>query len=221
MAHATMAPLRIDVVSDIVCPWCYIGTRRLEQAIDSLDGAGSAEAPLVAYHPFLLDPSIPAAGVDLREQLRRKYGGDPEAMFARVEAAARETGIPLDFAKVQRMVSTVGAHTLLRHAAARGTQRALAAALFEAYFLDGRDIGQATVLAVLAERQGFSADEALRLIGDEKERRRTREDAEESERRGVEGVPFFMFGDRLALSGAQPLKVFRSTIERARNEVAS
>jgi predicted DsbA family dithiol-disulfide isomerase len=221
MAHATMAPLRIDVVSDIVCPWCYIGTRRLEQAIDSLDGAGSAEAPLVAYHPFLLDPSIPAAGVDLREQLRRKYGGDPEAMFARVEAAARETGIPLDFAKVQRMVSTVGAHTLLRHAAARGTQRALADALFEAYFLDGRDIGQATVLAVLAERQGFSADEALRLIGDEKERRRTREDAEESERRGVEGVPFFMFGDRLALSGAQPLKVFRSTIERARNEVAS
>jgi predicted DsbA family dithiol-disulfide isomerase len=216
-----MAPLRIDVVSDIVCPWCYIGTRRLEQAIDSLDGAGSAEAPLVAYHPFLLDPSIPAAGVDLREQLRRKYGGDPEAMFARVEAAARETGIPLDFAKVQRMVSTVGAHTLLRHAAARGTQRALADALFEAYFLDGRDIGQATVLAVLAERQGFSADEALRLIGDEKERRRTREDAEESERRGVEGVPFFMFGDRLALSGAQPLKVFRSTIERARNEVAS
>jgi predicted DsbA family dithiol-disulfide isomerase len=221
MAHATMAPLRIDVVSDIVCPWCYIGTRRLEQAIDSLDGAGSAEAPLVAYHPFLLDPSIPAAGVDLREQLRRKYGGDPEAMFARVEAAARETGIPLDFAKVQRMVSTVGAHTLLRHAAARGTQRALADALFEAYFLDGRDIGQATVLAVLAERQGFSADEALRLIGDEKERRRTREDAEESEQRGVEGVPFFMFGDRLALSGAQPLKVFRSTIERARNEVAS
>ena len=221
MAHATMAPLRIDVVSDIVCPWCYIGTRRLEQAIDSLDGAGSAEAPLVAYHPFLLDPSIPAAGVDLREQLRRKYGGDPEAMFARVEAAARETGIPLDFAKVQRMVSTVGAHTLLRHAAARGTQRALADALFEAYFLDGRDIGQATVLAVLAERQGFSADEALRLIGDEKERRRTREDAEESERRGVEGVPFFMFGDRLALSGAQPLTVFRSTIERARNEVAS
>ncbi|HEY5146143.1 MAG TPA: DsbA family oxidoreductase [Polyangiaceae bacterium] len=216
-----MAPLRIDVVSDIVCPWCYIGTRRLEQAIDSLDGAGSAEAPLVAYHPFLLDPSIPAAGVDLREQLRRKYGGDPEAMFARVEAAARETGIPLDFAKVQRMVSTVGAHTLLRHAAARGTQRALADALFEAYFLDGRDIGQATVLAVLAERQGFSADEALRLIGDEKERRRTREDAEESEQRGVEGVPFFMFGDRLALSGAQPLKVFRSTIERARNEVTS
>lgn len=216
-----MAPLRIDVVSDIVCPWCYIGTRRLEQAIESLGGAASAEAPVVAYHPFLLDPSTPVAGVDLREQLRRKYGGDPEAMFARVEAAARETGIPLDFAKVQRMVSTVGAHTLLRHAAARGTQRALADALFGAYFLDGRDIGQPSVLAALAERQGFSVDEALSLIGDENERRRTREDAEESERRGVEGVPFFMFGDRLALSGAQPLKVFRSTIERARTEVAS
>jgi predicted DsbA family dithiol-disulfide isomerase len=214
-----MAPLRIDVVSDLVCPWCFIGTRRLEQAIASMGADG--EGVVVAYHPFLLDPSTPAEGVDLRQQLRRKFGGDPEAMFKRVEASARETGIPLDFAKVTRMVSTVGAHTLLRHAAARGTQRALANALFGAYFLEGADLGQASALATVAESHGFAADEALRLSGDPTERRRTRDEAEESERRGVEGVPFFMFGDRLALSGAQPLKVFRSTIERARLEASS
>jgi len=213
-----MAPLRIDVVSDLVCPWCYIGTRRLEQALDAL---GGHDAPVVSYRPFLLDPSIPPEGVDLREQLRKKYGGDPEAMFVRVEAAANETGIPLDFAKVRRMVSTIGAHTLLRHAAPRGTQRALATALFAAYFLDGRDLGQPAVLASLAVSHGFATDEAISLIGDASERRRTREDADESERRGVEGVPFFMFGDRLALAGAQPLKVFRSTIKRARAPLAS
>jgi len=213
-----MAPLRIDVVSDLVCPWCYIGTRRLEQALDTL---GGQDAPVVSYRPFLLDPSIPPEGVDLREQLRKKYGGDPEAMFGRVEAAAHETGIPLDFAKVRRMVSTIGAHTLLRHAAPRGTQRALATALFAAYFLDGRDLGQPAVLASLAVSHGFATDEAISLIGDASERRRTREDADESERRGVEGVPFFMFGDRLALAGAQPLKVFRSTIKRASAPLAS
>jgi predicted DsbA family dithiol-disulfide isomerase len=213
-----MAPLRIEVVSDLACPWCYIGTRRLEQALDALDA--SVEPPVLTYHPFLIDPAIPAEGADLREYLRRKYGGDPEAMFARVEAAAHATGIPLDFAKVRRMVSTIGGHTLLRHAAGRGTQRALATALFAAYFLDARDLALPETLASLAADHGFSTDEALRLIGSSTERRRTREEAEEAERRGVEGVPFFMFGGRLALSGAQPLKVFRSTIEQARLETS-
>ncbi|HEX3772174.1 MAG TPA: DsbA family oxidoreductase [Polyangiaceae bacterium] len=212
-----MSPLRIDVVSDLVCPWCFIGSRRLEQSIESLGG----DAPVVTYRPFLLDPSTPADGVDLRQLLRRKYGGDPETMFARVEAAARETGIPLDFTKVTRMVSTVGAHTLVRHALDRGTQRALVRSLFAAYFLEGRDLGQASVLASVARDHGFSEDEAIGLVGDTDERKRTRDEAEESERRGVEGVPFFMFGGRFALSGAQPLKVFRSTIERARAEASS
>src|SRR6201995_6050683 len=99
-----MAPLHIDVVSDLVCPWCFIGARRLEQAIESLGG----EPPSVAFHPFLLDPSTPADGVELRSLRRRKYGGDPETMFARVEGAARETGIPRYGEKGTQRVSTLG-----------------------------------------------------------------------------------------------------------------
>src|ERR1019366_2711359 len=150
-------------------------------------GATSGRAASSKRSTHSAGTATPPEGVHLREQLRKKYGGDPEAMFGRVEAAAHETGIPLDFAKVRRMVSTIGAHTLLRHAAPRGTQRALATALFAAYFLDGRDLGQPAVLASLAGSHGFATDEAISLIGDASERRRTREDADESERRGVEG----------------------------------
>lgn len=206
-----MAAIQVDVVSDIICPWCFIGTRRLGQALASLP---EVEANVV-YRPFLLDPSIPAEGTDLRERLRKKYGADPETMFGRVEAAARETGIPLDFKKVTRTVSTIAGHTLLRHALDKGTQRALADALFDAYFLQGRDIGQADTLAELATGHGFTVDEALALLRDEAELAATRAEASEAARSGVQGVPFFVFGGRLAVSGAQPVAVLRSAIERA------
>lgn len=211
------APLRIDVVSDIICPWCFIGTRRLEQALAALDGAA---AVTVTYHPFLLDPSIPPAGVDLRERLRKKYGADPETMFARVEGAARESGIPLDFAKVTRTVSTIAGHTLMRHAIARGTQPALGAALFDAYFLQGKDVGQESTLAELGAAHGFAIDEALSLIRDEAELRRTRDEAAAWARKGIQGVPFFVFDERLAVSGAQPVAVLAGAIERALAERA-
>ncbi len=208
--------LRIDVISDMVCPWCFIGTRRLEQALASL---GDLEAQVV-YRPFLLDPSVPPGGVDLRERLRKKYRADPDTMFVRVEEAARDTGIPLDFSKVTRMVSTVAGHTLMRHALPKGTQRALADTLFEAYFLEGRDIGDPNTLAVLAEGHGFTADETARLLSDDAELARTREEAGVAARSGVEGVPFFVFGGRVGVSGAQPLSVLRSAIEKATQPTA-
>jgi predicted DsbA family dithiol-disulfide isomerase len=211
-----MEPLSIDVVSDIICPWCFIGTRRLDQALAARDA--SAAPVTVTYHPFLLDPSIPAAGVDLRERLRTKYGADPETMFARVEGAARESGIPLDFAKVTRTVSTVGAHTLMRHAIPKGTQAALGAALFDAYFLKGLDVGQEGTLAELAATHGFAHDEALSLVRDEAELSRTREEASAWARKGIQGVPFFIFDGRLAVSGAQPVAVLAGAIERATSE---
>jgi predicted DsbA family dithiol-disulfide isomerase len=205
------APLHIDVVSDIICPWCFIGTRRLSQALAATPGA----AVEVEYRPFLLDPTIPAEGVDLRERLRKKYNADPETMFSRVEAAARETGIPLDFSRVRRTVSTVRGHTLLRHAVAKGTQRALGDALFDAYFLQGRDIGEPETLAAIAEPHGFALDETLALLRDEAEDGQTRAEAAEAAQSGIQGVPFFIFDRRLAVSGAQAVPVLRGALERA------
>jgi predicted DsbA family dithiol-disulfide isomerase len=164
--------LSIDVVSDVICPWCFIGVRRLDQALESLPEPVDAK---VTFHPFLLDASTPAEGADLRDRLRAKYGVDPEKMFGRVEAAARESGIPLDFSKVRRTPNTVAAHTLIGHAVEKGTQRALAGALFQAYFLDGRDIGDATVLGELATLHGFEHDEAIRLATDATELAKTRQ----------------------------------------------
>lgn len=203
-----MQTLTIDVVSDVVCPWCFIGKRRLDAALAGLPDV----AATVRHVPFLLDPATPAGGVDLRERLRTKYRADPEGMFARVEAEARASGIALDFARVRRSFPTLAAHTLLRHADGRGTQPALLEALYAGYFLEGRDIGDGTVLAALAAPHGFSADEVARIVGDPAELAATRAEVSAVAAQGVTGVPFFVFDDRLAASGAQPVAVLRDAI---------
>jgi len=210
-------PLRVDVISDVVCPWCLIGTVRLEQALAQ---AGMTDAE-VRFHPFLLDPTTPPEGVDLRDRLRRKYRLEPDTMFGRVEDAARQSGIPLDFSKVRWSVNTVRAHTLLRHAAARGTQRALARALFEAYFLEGKDIGDPRVLTALGAAHGLAENQVRALLDDEAELEATRVEAAVPARNGVAGVPFFVFGGRVALSGAQSVETFLRAIARARQAPAA
>lgn len=206
-----MRTLSIDVVSDVVCPWCLIGVRRLDLALEALP---DVEAE-VRFHPFLLDPSTPEEGEDLRERLQRKYGMEPETMFARVEAAARESGLPLDFTKVTRSVATARAHTLIRHALERGTQGALKRAILAAYFLEGRDVGDVDVLAEIASGHGFDEEEARALLRDDQELRATRAAASAVASQGISGVPFFILGRRLALSGAQPVEVMKEAIERA------
>jgi predicted DsbA family dithiol-disulfide isomerase len=208
------ALLSIDVYSDVVCPWCYIGSAHLDAALATL-AAEDDVAAAVTYRPFLLDPTTPPEGVELVARLRAKYGVDPRPMFARVEQAGRAAGLSLDFTRVGRTWPTVGAHTLLRHAAARGTQRALARALFSAYFDEGRNIGDADLLAELAARHGFTADEARALAADERERELTRCEAAAASARGIRGVPFFVFDQRLALSGAQPAEVLVAAAREA------
>lgn len=203
--------LSIDIVSDVVCPWCYIGERRLALAL----AARPEVTARIAWHPFLLDPGTPDEGYDLRAHLRRKYGADPESMFGRVELAARASGLALDFAKVRRMPATVRAHTLLRLAAAKGTQHALSRALFDANFVDGRDVGDVDTLASIAEGHGFTRDEALAALTDPGALEVTRAEARNAASQGISGVPFFVFDDRLALSGAQPVEVFTKAIDRA------
>lgn len=206
-----MPALSVLVISDVVCPWCLIGTERLHQALAQRPGV---EAD-VEMAPFLLDAAVPAGGQDLRERLRKKYGGDPEAMFGRVEQAARASGIPLDFRKVTRWSDTIGAHVLIERAKEKGTQVALARDLFRAYFLEGLDLSDPDVLARVAAAHGFETDEALALVADGKERDAVKTAAREAAQQGVSGVPFFVFGGKYALSGAQPVDVFLQAIDKA------
>jgi predicted DsbA family dithiol-disulfide isomerase len=206
-----MPALSVLVISDVVCPWCLIGTERLHQALAQRPAVESD----VEMAPFLLDAAVPAGGQDLRERLRKKYGADPEAMFGRVEAAARASGIPLDFRKVTRWSDTIGAHVLIERARDKGTQVALARDLFHAYFLEGRDLSDPDVLARVASAHGFETDEALALVADGKERDAVKTAAREASQQGVSGVPFFVFGGKYALSGAQPVDVFLQAIDKA------
>lgn len=206
--------LSIEVVSDVVCPWCYIGTERLHAALS----AARVEAD-VRFLPFLLAPSVPDEGADLREWLGQRYG-DPEPMFRRVEAVAKESGVTIDFSRVRKHASTVRAHTLLRHAHPRGTQPALARDLFAAYFGEGRDVGAMDVLVELGGRHGFEASEVITLLESPTELDRTRVLARPP---GISGVPFTLVGrkgapegaKRFAIKGAQPVEVFQAAIERA------
>jgi predicted DsbA family dithiol-disulfide isomerase len=202
----------IDLFSDVVCPWCFIGSVRLEQALSSLDSEVQAE---VCYHPFFLDPHMPRAGVSVPEKLRKKYGVDPKQLWSRAEAAAQDSGIVLDLSLQPMTYPTDAAHTLLRHAHARGTQRALASAFFRAYFQEAKNIAEESVLADIAAQHGFSRDEALELASAEPELELTREEALSAAQGGIRGVPFFVFDGRLAVSGAQSTSVLQAAIRQA------
>jgi predicted DsbA family dithiol-disulfide isomerase len=203
--------LAVDVYVDVVCPWCFVGSERLERALADPALAGAT----VTYHPFMLEPATPPEGIDVPAMLQRKYGVDPRRLWARVEEQARDAGIELDLSKQPLQYPTVRAHTLIRHAHAKGTQRALVRALFRANFIDARDIGDATVLGEVAAGHGFTPDEAVALENDEAQLRLTRRAVEAAAQMGIDGVPFFVFNQRLAVGGAQPEAVLREAITRA------
>lgn len=205
----------VNLVADFVCPWCFIGSTRLDQAIERAKTMFPMPEVRVSHAPFLLNEDTPAQGHDLREFLKNKYGADPATMFTRVEEAAKESGIPLDFAKVTRAPSTIKAHTLVQHALERGTQRALVRALYEAYFLEGKDIGEEAVLLDLAAVHGFSREEAQALMNDPKEVKETFQEAGTAKAQGVTGVPFFVFDGRFGVSGAQRVEVLIEALKRS------
>jgi predicted DsbA family dithiol-disulfide isomerase len=202
--------LRIAVVLDFVCPWCFIGTRLLRDAI------GDDREVVVAHKPFLLNQEQPVEGEDLRTMLREKFGADPEPMFRRIEDVARGNGIPLDFDKVSRAPNTLPAHTLTRLTTALDTQRLLVDRLFDAYFLDGLDIGRPDALLQIADGVGLPEQLARRAVTDPAELEATRADALKALRSGIHGVPYFDFGGGLAVSGAQPVSALKRALAAAR-----
>jgi predicted DsbA family dithiol-disulfide isomerase len=209
MTDQTQSPVRIDLFADIVCPWCFIGTERIERVIEAL---GGARETTIVHHPFILRPDLPPAGISVHDMLRRKYGVDPRTMFARVEAVARESDLLLDLSRQPMCYPTARGHTLIRHAEDRGTQRALVRALFRAYFFEARNIYDLDVLVPLAVDHGFSNAEAARLAQDQDELDITREASDEAHRLGIQGAPFFVFNGKIAVSGAQPESVLREAI---------
>lgn len=215
----TLQKIQIDVYSDIVCPWCYIGQRRLEQALELVANEVEVE---VVHRPFLLDPHVPPEGRDLREYLSAKYGGDPERMFAHVVRAARQSGLELDFTNIRRYPNTVGAHALLlaaRDHLSREAHGQLLRDLFSAYFVRGEDLSPEVTLGPLAAQHGLSVDVA-RAASDPAWHVRVREEVTAASALGISGVPFFVLAGRLAASGAHPPETLADAIRRSLEEGA-
>ena len=213
---STTPPLSIDIVSDVVCPWCYIGKRRLEAALARREPNAQ---PMPRWLAFQLNPDIPAGGVDRRSYLEQKFGGRARAqeIYARIEAAGREVGIAFDFARIERQPNTVDAHRLL--AWAQDTDPvaadALVERLFRAYFIEGVNIGDIDSLATLAGDAGFDAIGARAWLVSDAGRAAIAAEEQRARELGVTGVPFFVFNQRLAVSGAQPPEVLLDAMEQA------
>ena len=204
--------IKIDLFTDTVCPWCLVGSERLDQAIAALPADVVVE---VENHPFYLDPNTPEEGVVVADMLREKYGRDPKEMWARVEGEARKSGIDLDLSQQPRSFPTRKGHTLVRLAKQKGTQHALANAIAWAYFMDHQLINDDEVLAGIAEQHGFSRTEALQAVRDERELAITHQLAIAAAQQGIQGVPFFVFDNKFAVSGCQPQEMFARAFEYA------
>ncbi len=212
-----MRTLKVDLFTDIVCPWCLVGSARLDQAIAALPADVQVD---VENHPFYLSPDTPPEGVDVAQMLREKYGRDPREMWARVEGEAQKTGIDLDLSQQPRSFPTQKAHTIIRLARDKGTQHALANAIASAYFLDHRQVNEDEVLAEIAAEHGFTRAEALSDMHDAQELAISHELAIDAARQGIQGVPFFIFANKFAMSGCQPQEVFGMAFEKALEEAA-
>ena len=208
--------LKIDVFTDVVCPWCLVGSARLDAALANVPDDVEV---VVENHPFYLDPTVPPEGVDVGEMLKQKYGRDPKEMWARVEGEAAKAGITLDLSRQPRMFNTAKAHTITRLSKPNGNQHELANAIAEAYFLDHRQINDDNILADIAAAFGWDRGDALDAMNDANELAITEQLATSASQQGIRGVPFFVFGEKYALSGAQPDEVFTQALDKTISEL--
>ena len=203
--------IRLDIWSDPICPWCYIGKTALERALESRP----AHPFVIEWHPFQLNPDMPAEGMDRQEYLSLKFGGTDAVLsaYAPVVERARAEGLALDLAAITRTPNTLDAHRLIHWAGVEGCQSAMVAALFRAYFREGRDIGDRAVLIELAALAGLDPDTTGRLLASDAECRETAAADREARARGITGVPFYVVGGEYAVPGAQKTRMWQNVID--------
>lgn len=214
-----LLPLPIDVVSDVVCPWCFLGKRRLETALRAV---ADIEVE-VRWRPFQLDPSIPAGGVDRADYLHRKFG-DParvDAIHAQLRDLGAAVGITFAFDAIARTPNTLDAHRLIRWATVEGVQDAVVERLFRLYFEEGADLGDPAVLAGAADGAGMNGAVALRLLAGDADREEVVAEIEQARRIGVTGVPCMILDGRYAVMGAQEPATLANAIAQVAAERAA
>jgi predicted DsbA family dithiol-disulfide isomerase len=209
--------LRVEIFSDIVCPWCFVGKRRLEQALAIVRTArpGRAADVRVTWKPFELNPGLPREGIDRAAYRRAKFGSleRSQLLDARLLAVGESVGIQFAFDKIRRTPNTFDAHRLLWLADSLGRQDALAEALFRAYFLDGLNVGDHGVLADLAAASGILRESAAALLAGRDGEAEVRAQEDRAWRTGIQGVPHFIIDGAREISGAQDPAVIAAAIQ--------
>jgi predicted DsbA family dithiol-disulfide isomerase len=210
---ASPEPLRIDVVSDVVCPWCFIGKRRLEKAI-----ALRPDIPVsVHYRPYFLNPWVPREGISREEYLTTKFGSVDryKANAQRIVAAAREDGLVYNLDAIARQPNTIDCHRLILWSGATGDPARMKQRLMELYFTEGADLSDPEVLIGAARDCGMNGDEVRAWLATDKDVAEVEAAAQSAKDAGIDGVPCFIFGGVFAVSGAQAPEYLAGAIERA------
>lgn len=202
--------IKLDILSDPICPWCYIGKAQLDRALGK-----HPEHPFeIEWHPFQLNPEMPEDGMDRREYLETKFGGKENAVrvYAQIADAAESAGLAIDFEGIKRTPNTLNAHRLIHWAGLEGRQTAVVSLLFKAYFVEGKDIGASSVLIDIARTAEMDPDMVDRLLASSADRDDIAERDAHARQRGVTGVPTFVVGNQHVVPGAQPPELWDQVI---------
>ena len=207
----TKPKIKIDVVSDVVCPWCYIGKRRLEKAIAQVSDQLDVE---LAYHPFELNPDMPAEGRNQKEYLTKKFGNESkyQQLTSNVTATAAQEGLTFDFDKQLISPNTRNSHRLIALAKKNGKQLEMKEALMKAYFTDGIDLTKTENLVNVATAVGLDASEVANYLSTTQGLAEVLAEEKLNIQRGISGVPFYIINNQYGISGAQPSEVFAEAI---------
>jgi predicted DsbA family dithiol-disulfide isomerase len=205
-----MTPVRLDIFSDPVCPWCYVGKANLDRALE----AAPDHPFIVQWHPFQLNPDMPPEGVDKRRYLEEKFGGAArvDAIHDRLREVARAAGLPLNPDVPKRMPNTLNAHRLIHWAGIEGRQSPVVSALFRAYWVEGRDIGNAGVLTDIGAAAGMDRDSLVRLLASNADAEDILARDQDARSKGVNAVPTFLIAQQYVVSGAQPPDLWAQVI---------
>ena len=212
--------ITVDIVSDTVCPWCYVGKRRFEEALANLPPDLDV---YVGWRPFQLNPDMPAEGMDRRAYLAAKFGDDrAEHVYSAIREAGASTGLDFDFAGMARQPNTLDSHRLIDRAGRaaegsegrRGLQDAVVERLFRACFMEGRNIGDRETLVALAADAGMDAEETRAYLESDEDVERIRQEDTMARQMGIQGVPCFIVNRQYAVSGAQDPEVFLKAFEQ-------
>ena len=203
--------VKLDIMSDPICPWCYIGKANLDRAL-----AQRPDHPfLITWHPFQLNPDMPKSGMDRRTYLETKFGGKDGAVraYAPVVEHAEAAGLTINLDAIKKTPNTIDAHRLIHWAGIEQKQIAVVDALFQAYFVDGRDIGDSATLADIADSAGLDASVVLRLLATEEDLKDIVDRDAAARGMGVNSVPTFIVGSQHAVPGAQPTELWLKVMD--------